>query len=242
MTAVFVHGVPDTHRVWQPVMARLGRADAVALSLPGFDAPLPEGFASTKDAYVSWLIRELERFDGPVDLVGQDWGSLFVTRVASLRPDLVASFVGGGAPVSGEYTWHKAAQLFQQPGIGEKTMAGLNESTGAQLLMANGVPEDQARETARQIDERMKGCILRLYRSALTVFAEWEPELANIRAPGLVLWGGKDQYAGPRFADRMGEQTGARVVHFPDCGHWWQCEVPDRAAAEIAAFWRGLGR
>ncbi|MCX7367161.1 MAG: alpha/beta fold hydrolase [Alphaproteobacteria bacterium] len=242
MTAVFVHGVPDTHRVWRPVMERLDRAGAVALSLPGFDAPLPEGFTATKDEYVSWLIRELERFDGPVDLVGQDWGSLLVTRVASLRPDLVASFVGGGAPVSGEYVWHKAARLFQQPGAGEKTMAGLNEITGVRLLMANGVPEDQAREAARQIDGRMKDCILRLYRSALTVFPEWEPELSSIRALGLVLWGGRDQYASARFADRMGEQTGARVVHFPDCGHWWQCEAPERTADEIAGFWRELGR
>lgn len=238
MTAVFVHGVPDTHRVWRPVMERLGRRDAIALSLPGFDAWLPAGFAARKEDYVAWLIGELEKLSRPADLVGQDWGSLLVVRVAATRPDLVSSFVGGAAPVSGEYVWHDAARLWQEPEVGEQVMAKLNERSGARMLVSNGVPEPLAVEAAAHIDATMKACILALYRSALTVFTEWEAELANIRAPGLVLWGDQDPFAGPRFADRMGEQTGARVVHFPECGHWWQCQEPDRTAVEIARFWQ----
>jgi len=34
----------------------------------------------------------------------------------------------------------------------------------------------------------MKDCILKLYRSAKYVFAEWEPDLVHIQAPGLVIW------------------------------------------------------
>ena len=43
MPAVFVHGVPDTERVWSGVIARLRRNDVVTLSLPGFggEAPRP---------------------------------------------------------------------------------------------------------------------------------------------------------------------------------------------------------
>lgn len=35
MPAVFVHGVPDTSRVWHAVIARLPRQDVVTLALPG---------------------------------------------------------------------------------------------------------------------------------------------------------------------------------------------------------------
>ena len=52
MPAVFVHGVPDTQRVWDGVISRLKRKDVVALSLPGFGCPVPAGFSATKEAYV----------------------------------------------------------------------------------------------------------------------------------------------------------------------------------------------
>jgi pimeloyl-ACP methyl ester carboxylesterase len=89
MPAVFVHGVPDTHRVWTALLSRLGRKDVVTLSLPGFGGPVPDGFGATKDAYVDWLLGELARQREPVDLVGHDWGALLVLRAVSLRPGAV---------------------------------------------------------------------------------------------------------------------------------------------------------
>ena len=70
MPAVFVHGVPDTQQVWDAVIARLHRKDAVPLSLPGFGCPLSQGFSATKEAYVDWLLAELAALPGPIDLVG----------------------------------------------------------------------------------------------------------------------------------------------------------------------------
>jgi pimeloyl-ACP methyl ester carboxylesterase len=91
MPAVFVHGVPDTSRVWQGVVARLPRRDVVTLSLPGFGRPTPDGFDATKEAYVSWLLDELAARPGPIDVVGHDWGGLLVVRAVSLAPDRVRS-------------------------------------------------------------------------------------------------------------------------------------------------------
>ena len=51
MPAVFVHGVPDTHRVWRAVVRRLRRNDVVTLSLPGFGCEIPAGFGRTKEAW-----------------------------------------------------------------------------------------------------------------------------------------------------------------------------------------------
>lgn len=68
MPAVLVHGVPDTHRMWDPLRSHLQRSDVVTLSLPGFGVPLRPGFDPTKEAYVDWLIEEVERLGAPVDL------------------------------------------------------------------------------------------------------------------------------------------------------------------------------
>ena len=93
MPAVLVHGVPETPSVWEPLCSRLDRSDVVMPQLPGFGCPRPAGFGATKEDYVAWLIGELEllKADGPIDLVGHDWGGLFVLRVACTRPDLLRS-------------------------------------------------------------------------------------------------------------------------------------------------------
>ena len=53
MTAVFVHGVPETPAIWDGLLAALDRPDTVALSLPGFDSARPGGFAATMDEYAA---------------------------------------------------------------------------------------------------------------------------------------------------------------------------------------------
>ncbi len=50
MPAVFIHGVPDTYRVWDKVIEKLSRSDVLALALPGVDSPVPYDFAATKEA------------------------------------------------------------------------------------------------------------------------------------------------------------------------------------------------
>jgi pimeloyl-ACP methyl ester carboxylesterase len=243
MPVVFVHGVPDTHRVWRPVLERIRRDDSLAVSLPGFGTPVPADFGATKEEYVAWLTTSLEALPRPIDLVGHDWGSLLVVRIASTRPDLVRSWAGGAAPVSSDYVWHRAAQGWQTPQVGEGMMAALDQSAARRFLIENGVPESQASETAGHLDPVMKDCILKLYRSANNVFAEWEAGLAQIRSPGLVIWGEADPFAEARFADRMGEQTRARrVVRLAGCGHWWQCQRPDETAEALAEHWRSLPR
>jgi pimeloyl-ACP methyl ester carboxylesterase len=105
--------------VWGPVRNRLYRTDVVALQLPGFGCPRPEGFGATKEDYVAWLVGELERLqnDGRVDLVGHDWGGGLVLRVVSTRSDLVGSWVTDAAGVGdADFEWHDFATLYQTPG------------------------------------------------------------------------------------------------------------------------------
>ena len=79
-TAILVHGVPTTARLWDGVIARLdGSRRVIALDLPGFAEPPPPGWRGVKEQYVEWLIGQIEAVaatDGPVHLVGHDWGGI----------------------------------------------------------------------------------------------------------------------------------------------------------------------
>lgn len=232
--------MPDTTRVWEKLRASLQRGDVVALSLPGFGTPVPPGFVPTKEAYAEWLIDELKRIDGPVDIVGHDWGSMLAVRAVSLEPALFRSWVAGGAPVDPEYVWHDMARMWQTPGVGEQVMKAMTPDALAAGLAAAGVPADDAAETAKHVDDTMKSCILGLYRSAIRAGEEWSPALSAITAPGLVLWGEKDPYAPPEFGQRLADHTRTQFVSFPDCGHWWQVQRPNEAAVAMRELWNSL--
>jgi pimeloyl-ACP methyl ester carboxylesterase len=116
--AVFVHGVPDTAALWDPVLAEITRDDTVALALPGFGCPVPEGFGATKEEYVTWIVRQIEEIGEPVDLVGHDWGSLLTERIALTQPDLLRSFTMANGAVTDAFTWHDLAVQWQTPEVG----------------------------------------------------------------------------------------------------------------------------
>lgn len=237
MPAVFVHGVPDTARVWQPTLKHLGRRDTVCLSLPGFGNKRPAGFTSDKDSYAAWVLGELKKIDGPIDLVGHDWGSLLVTRVVSIAPGIVRTWSAGAAPLDPEYVWHDTAQVWQAPGKGEELMKNFTGEPLALGLSTQGIPLAEARETARLIDDEMKSSILTLYRSATKVADEWFAGLKNVKAPGLILWGEHDPYAAPRFGERLAANTRARFKLMAGSKHWYQIEQPEQTARELEAFW-----
>jgi pimeloyl-ACP methyl ester carboxylesterase len=236
MTAVFVHGVPDTHRMWAPLLAELERDDVVTLSLPGFGCSTPPDFDATKESYVEWVIAQLENEREPVDLVGHDWGSIIVQRVVSLRPDLVRTWACGSGPVDRDYVWHDMAQAWQTPDIGEQVMEGMTPEALA-VFFAEELGPERAAEVGSQVDATMRDCILRLYRSAVTVGAEWHDDVDAIGRPGLVLWGRDDPYVAAEIAERLAERTGARCVIFEDTAHWWPITRAKDAARELEALW-----
>jgi pimeloyl-ACP methyl ester carboxylesterase len=238
MPAVFVHGVPDTYRMWDRVRSHLGRDGVVALSLPGFDAPIPANFDGSKEAYAQWLVNELVHLGEPVDLVGHDWGSILVQRAASQRPDLVRTLACGSGPIDRTYVWHDMAQLWQTPDVGEELMAGFTPETTAAVL-AEQTDEQAAQEMAGHVDDDMKRCILALYRSAVKVGDEWEDDVTAVsgRLPALVLWGRDDPYVGPEFGERLAQRLQGRLLAFDDSGHWWPYTKPAETAGALEELW-----
>ena len=241
MPALLIHGNPDTAHLWDRVKGHLDSygEEVVAADLPGFAEPAPEGFACTKEAYVDWIVERCEQLGGGVDLVGHDWGSLLVQRVASIRPDLLRSVSCGGAAVDVDYPWHPLAQVWQTEGEGERYMAEeLTDDFGIQHLIENGVPEEDARRNV-WLTPHGKDTILKLYRSAVHIGSEWQPDLERIEVPALVIWGRTDPYVELHWGERLAERMKAELVVL-ECGHWWPYERPDETAQALLRHWSAV--
>ncbi len=246
MPAVFVHGVPETAEVWDPLRLELERDDVVALQMPGFGCPRPDGFDATKESYVSWLADTLEALGagGPVDLVGHDWGGGLTARLVTTRPGLVRSWVTDSAAIaSAGFEWHDYARIWQTPGDGEAffeaNLASRPEDrVGA--FEALGVPADEALRLGSWTDETMAGCILALYRSAVDVGVEWSVDVGPVDAPGMVLSMADDPFMPAEGNAEVAERTGARLEVIEGLGHWWMLQDPAGTGAMLERFWSSL--
>lgn len=247
MTVVLVHGNPETDALWDPLVEALGRDDVIRLSPPGFGAPVPHGWAGTYLDYRDWLVGELARIDGPIDLVGHDWGGNHVVNAMMLRPELVRSWatdiIGVFDP---EYVWHEAAQIWQTPGAGEQfvdALIGGSVQDRAGRLTALGITDDVAARIAVGLGPEMGAAILGLYRSVLgDVLAEEGRRLGNAAVrPGLCLLATEDHYTGSEeIRRRAAERAGARTEVLEGLGHWWMVQDPVRGAAALTEFWDSL--
>lgn len=247
MTVVLVHGNPETEAIWGPLIDALGRDDVVTLSPPGFGAPLPDDFPATMQAYRDWLEEALSTIEGPIDLVGHDWGGGHVVNVVIHRPELVRSWVSDIVGVfDPDYVWHDLAQVWQTADAGEELvdamMGGTVEERAAQLVPL-GMTEDVARAVAAGQGADMGRAILKLYRSAAQpAVAEAGRDLEKARArPGLAVLATEDTYVGSdEIRRRAAERAGATTVVLAGLGHWWMVQDPARGAAALADFWEGL--
>ncbi len=248
-TVVFVHGNPETAAIWRPLTAAIagrGRTDVIALSPPGFGAPVPDGFDPTMDNYADWLVGELEaiRATGTeIDLLGHDWGAGHVYGALARRPDLVRTWA---CDVAGllhrDYVWHDAALAWQTPDVGEQVIAlmvDVSHDDKVAMFAGLGLPSDLADDVADAVDDDMGRCILRLYRTgAQPAGAELGARLADMDLPpGLVIGAELDAYVSFELGNDVARQLHAEVLLLEGRGHWWMVDDPDPVADSLIAFW-----
>jgi pimeloyl-ACP methyl ester carboxylesterase len=248
-TVVFVHGNPETAAIWRPLTAALvtrGRTDVVALSPPGFGAPVPDGFDPTMDNYADWLVGELATIQGTgteIDLLGHDWGAGHVYGALARQPDLVRTWAADCAGLlHRDYVWHDAAQAWQTPEIGEQVVAMMttvSHDDKVAMFTGLGLPADLADSLAGAADDEMGRCILRLYRTgAQPAVGELGDRLADLQLPpGLVINAELDPYVPTDLGRATADRLGAEVLTLDGRGHWWMLADVDPVADALVTFW-----
>lgn len=245
---IFIHGVPDTPHVWQPLIEAIGESGAPiqAPAMPGFVEQAPEGFAATKEAYTDWLIGRVEPLaaeHGQVDIVGHDWGAILTLRAASLRPDLFRSWAVSNAMIAADYKGHRAAKLWATPVLGELFMwSSRNPARLKKALDGSGLPDDVFDKEAAYWTQHKRECILSLYRSAagLSFRGQWVDDLKNLPEHGLVIWGENDPYVDLSFGKAFAKRHSVPIHVVRDTGHWAIAQRPDTIAERLTSFWSDL--
>jgi haloalkane dehalogenase len=241
---VFLHGNPDTHVVWNAVIARLQATHrCVAPDLPGFG-----GSAGGDDVDVTlsgmsrWVGAFLDALGtDKVHLVVHDIGSTYGLAFASEHPERLRTLTTFNGNFFPEYRWHFWARLWRTRGVGEVVMALGNEWLFVRETRKGspGITVDEAKAAYAAFTPATRRHVLRLYREMDPAkLAGWDEKLRTTMStvPTLVLWGDLDPYIPPAIADLY---RGADVHHFADAGHWAMIDRPDAVAAQLT---RHLGK
>jgi len=242
---LFLHGAPDSAEMWGGVIEHLrDHYHCYAPDLPGFGrSTAPADFTCSLENMACFLDEFIEgaAIPTPLNLVVADFGATYGLSWAVTYPQKIGHLaIVGGSNFSSRYRWHRNARLLRIPLLGELGMATLTLPSYEKMMRHNAPlvsPEyvrlSYALSLAKPETRRM---MLKLYRSVNPQdFVEREDRLRNLttHVPTLVLWGDKDPFITPEYANQFGS---AEVEHFPQNGHWLAVESPEIVAQRLATF------
>jgi pimeloyl-ACP methyl ester carboxylesterase len=254
---LLLHGFPELCRSWRHQLPALAGAGyrAVAPDLRGYGETESRGpyDLRTLAADVAGLIEALGREHAVV--VGHDWGGVIAWAVAHLHRDRVERLVVLNAPhpralreelfASGEQRKRSRYIFqFQVPLLPERRLSRDNGAAIARALrggshVREAWPPEELEHYRRAFDEprKLRGP-LAYYRTAFrsAVLRRRSGLGPPIEAPTLVVWGMRDRFLAPGFADEQRLVRYARnveVVRIDDAGHFVQNEAPERVNEEL---------
>jgi pimeloyl-ACP methyl ester carboxylesterase len=221
---LYLHGVPHSADMWEPFLALTG---GIAPDLPGFGR-------SGKRGDLDYTFEGLGRFVGEfmdhlglekVRLCMHDWGAVGLLW-AMREPERVERVVIiDGVPFLPGYRWHFFARQWRRRIAGELAMGSTNRVVAKRLL-----PEGMVDEVMEGFDQGTQRAILKLYRSADEDKLERAgAELGRITCPALIVWGERDPYISPDFAQAYADALGghAQIEIAESAGHWPWSERPE---------------
>lgn len=231
---VLLHGVPQTSSTWRDVAPRLAVGRRVlAPDLPGLGGSAYSGPYDVP-ALVAQLVALLEsEVDGPVDLVGHDWGGVLALGLAGLRPGLVRRLVVADAPYRQPPPPWRAVHipLFALPVVPDVAFRLMGRQLVDLMLSAGWkapLPLDDERRAeyeAAYAPRDKVHAMLGYYRAASRRRrgAPAPAGLPDVAVPGaVVLWGALDPALPLATGEAAVRDLGAdtRMVIVPGAGHF----------------------
>lgn len=258
-TLVLLHGFPEFWYGWRYQIADLARDyRVVAPDLRGYNlSDKPEGVdayrVKTIAADVSGLIEALG--DGPVTLIGHDWGAAVAWTVAALSPQRIRRLVILNGPHFSTYTreiifspeQRRAAQyihFFRQPDAAKI----LAEDGYRRLLRITGAKgEDAVKYVEAWSQPGALDAALNYYRAMPSPPPLVDEVVVNpvipefvVTTPTLVIWGVRDEFI--LTGNLIGLEhfvPGVKIHRIAEATHWVQHEAPEEVNAVIRGFLTG---
>ena len=256
---LLLHGWPEFWLTWEPVMQRLAdRYRLIAPDLRGFgDSDKPPGLFGA-DAHAADMLGVLDALGiEQAGIVGHDVGGAVMQPLARMAPDRVKGLfffdfvypgIGPRMSESGRLNeiWY---QSFHQMDFAPALVGASRDtcrSYFAHFLRHWSYRKDAFEDVLEAwVDNFLKPGNLaggfNWYKSAhegrIAMMRGQAPTAPPITLPTCVRWGEHDTVLLSAWADRLGETfSDLDSALFPGVGHFPHREDPDRAAAEIAAF------
>ena len=179
------------------------------------------------------VIREWGR--GPVAWIGLSMGGMVGQGLAILHPELLRGAVLANTtaryPEAAAATWAARIAAVEQGGMAAVADAVVERYLGADYRAAHPA------ETAA-LKAKLLRCDPAGYLGCCHAIAkvDWLDRLSAVRAPTLVVAGGKDVGATPEMARAIAERiAGAELTVFDEASHLSVAEVPDLFHAAVVA-------
>ena len=251
-TLLFLHGFPEVWYGWHQVMAKLStKYRLIVPDQRGVNvSDKPAGIEKYQVPHlvddIAGLITAVS--DGPVTVVGHDWGGVVAWAIASMKPELVERLVILNAPhpnvFAREYAENpdqRDASFYIELLVNEDSESFLEADDYAFLKGAFGgsVSDDDLVHyvTAWSQPGALTGMV-NWYRANMgrkgPILTEEE---AEVSVPTLVLWGLADTALLPGNLRGLDAYVPDLTVKtYEGVSHWIAHEIPDTIAAEIDAF------
>lgn len=259
---LMLHGFPEYGGAWNDLAPHLaGHFHCIAPDQRGYGQSwAPEGVQNyTLSRLVSDMATLIQALDGPVTVLGHDWGASVAYGLAMFRPDLVDRLIiaNGVHPVPFQRAMaaggaqSKASQYINQLRAPDAALK-LSENNFALLerFFRHGMGLDwlsQPRMDEYRTEWARPGrleAMLNWYRASPLIVAEPGkprtdlPELPlerlNVPCPHLLLWGPDDQALLPETTDGLEEfAPDLTRIPIPGTDHWLHHQNPQAVAQAI---------
>ena len=252
--ALLLHGVPMTAATWGPLITELAKDRLVlAPDLKGLGSSEVKGPYDIPTLVTELAALVLHEFDGPVDVVGHDWGGALAIALAGTRPELVRRLVDVSGPyrevdpLRGAYMAFLALPVLPEVAfrlaaerIVRQVFDVLWRAPGQSALLDHYV----AAYAAPERWEATFGYYRATVRPrALALLRGEKPRTGLGRARperSLVVWGAEDPPTPLHVGEAVVRDLGANatMLTVPGVGHLPHEEAPDVVIPAIAEFLR----